>query len=212
MTHAACAPNCDGGVLVRCSVPRLAAGPPPVVGDLVDLIFPASLNRHMDHSVSTTALKAFGNIGARPRIVGVYHPRHGWIVQSDREILTVAAACSLRASGVTYVNLKWKSRQVKLSLLKMDLPGGPAADPAHRSTEQLHPAATPSHWYATEPVTATRPSEASEAVVNRQRYTVTVTVEIEGDGADERQLLQLGLDALQSGAVNLQVPEIALAS
>ena len=166
----------------------------------------------MDHSVSTTVLKAFGSTSARPRVVGVYHPRHGWIVQSDREVLTVGTARSLRASGVTYVNLKWKSRRVKLSLLKMDLPGGPAADPAHRSAEQLHPATTPNHWYATEPVTAPRPVEGREAKVNRQRYTVTVTVEIEGAGADEHQLLQLGLDALRSNAVDRAMPENALAS
>ena len=193
-------------------VPRLCSQEPPVIGHLVDLIFHANLNRPMDHSVSSTVLKAFGHTGARPRVIGVYHPRHGWIVQSDREILTSAAARSLRASGVTYVNLKWKSRRVKLSLLKMELPGGPVADPSHRSTEQLHPAATPSHWYATEPVTAARPSQAPAASVNRQRYTVTVTVTVEGAAADERQLLQLGMDALQSGAVNNRLHEISLAS
>ena len=166
----------------------------------------------MDHSVSPTVLKAFGNASARPRVVGAYHPRHGWIVQSDREILTIAAARSLRASGVTYVNLRWKGRRVKLSLLKMELPGGPIADPSHRSAEQLHPAATPSHWYATEPVTAGRPSQVPATSVNRQRYTVTVTVEVEGAAADERQLLQLGMDALQSGAVNNRLPEISVAS
>ena len=183
---------------------------PPVVGDLLARLPGDGLNSSMDNSVSPTVLKAFGNASARPRVVGVYHPRHGWIVQSDREILTIAAARSLRASGVTYVTLKWKSRRVKLSLLKMELPGGPMADPSHRSAEQLHPAATPSLWYATEPVTAARRSQVPAASGNRQRYTVTV--EVEGAAADERQLLQLGMDALQSGAVNNRLPEISLAS
>jgi len=170
----------------------------------------------MDHSTSPSVARAFGSSRARPRVVGIYHPQHGWVVQAGREVLSIASAVSLKASGVTYVNLKWKGRCLKLSLLKMELPGAPAADPAHRSAEQLRVSSSQSHWYETKPVSAgsAAPIVAVTPAIDRQRYRVTVTVEVEGAGVgvDDEQLLQAGVDALQSSEVRQRLSEISLAS
>ena len=137
------------------------------------------------------------------------------MVQPGREVLSIASAVSLKASGVTYVNLKWKGRRLKLSLLKMELPGAPASDPAHRSAEQLRGTSAQSHWYETEPLSGNPVSTLAAATPARaqQRYKVTVTVMVEGDGTaiDGQQLLQAGVDALQSSAVSQHLSEISLA-
>jgi hypothetical protein len=73
----------------------------------------------MSDSIPTRVSEKFGNPAARPKVVRVYNPASGWIEHSKNAILTTTLVSTLRASGITLVEARWKLQRHQISLLRL---------------------------------------------------------------------------------------------
>ena len=73
----------------------------------------------MSDSIPDIVSEKFGNPAARPKVVRVYNPTSGWIEHSKNALLTTALVSTLRASGITLVEVRWRMQRHQISLLRL---------------------------------------------------------------------------------------------
>lgn len=73
----------------------------------------------MSDLIPARVSEKFGSPAAKPRVVRVYNPTSGWIEHSKNAILTSELVASLRKSGITLVEARWKLQRHQISLLRL---------------------------------------------------------------------------------------------